>query len=121
MVSSVTLAFIRRRVAEFLTDSCRIEQRSGTVGELGTPVAGWRVVDADVPCRVIKGQSEIGRGGEQVSIVDEYTLITPVGTSLAVDYRVVMADGTIYQIVEVIDGRTDAVDAQAKMRQTRDG
>jgi hypothetical protein len=110
-------ALMRLRVQALLTDTCVIERETAGVGTMGEPLHQWGVVVADVPCRVITGARRSGAGyqniGSTESMIERFRLITPVGTPFAVDDRVQLSDGTVYQVVEVVDQLTDAVDTQA--------
>jgi len=78
-----------------------------------------------VPCRVIMSRqgtrpsADLIAGQEQ--LVDEYRLIVPYGTALAVNQRVTVDgdDGATYQVVGLIDRRTDATDSQAVLIRAR--
>lgn len=110
-------ALMRQRVNALLTDTCLIERESSGVGTMGQPLHQWDVVASAVPCRVITGARRAGAGyqniGSTESMIERFRLITPAGTVFAVDDRVTLADGTVYQVVEVVDQLTDAVDTQA--------
>lgn len=122
MVSASTLARIAARVALFMGDSCTIEAEVDAAGAMGEMTDTWAVVAADVACRVIDaretGVSAMANVGAQEAMVDTYRLIVPVGTALAVDQRVTVGSD-VYQIVALVDGRSDATDAQAVITRVR--
>lgn len=122
MIATHLLERIKARVALFLGDTCKIEAEVDAVGEMGEPTHTWAVVAAEVACRVIdarqSGLSAMMNVGEQEAMVDTYRLIVPVGTALDVDQRVTVG-GDVYQIVALVDGRSDAAEAQAVMTRVR--
>ena len=122
MVTTHLLERMKARVALFLDDTCTIEAEVDAVDEMGAPAHTWEVVEADVECRVIdarqSGISATMEVGAQEAMVDTYRLIVPVGTALAVDQRVTV-NSDVYQIVALVDGRSDAVDAQAVITRVR--
>lgn len=121
-----TIALVRQRVNEMLTETCSIERESGATGLMGQPLHGWETVADDVPCRVITiGQSSTRSEYESVgateALVERWRLIVPAGTSFAVDNRVRLSDGRTYQIVDVDDRLTDQAFVGAVMVRARDG
>ena len=122
MVATHLLERMKARVALFLGDSCTIEAEVDARGEMGEMTHLWSVVEADVACRVIDARKPGGSTtmdvGAQEAMVDTSRLIVPVGTALAVDQRVTV-NSDVYQIVALIDGRSDAVDAQAVITRVR--
>lgn len=126
MVSNRTLAIIKRRVNTYLTERCRIEREAGTRGQMGEPLHDSETVAADVPCRVIRlgqnsTQSEAEAVGSTEALIERWRLICPAGTTFAVDNRVWLADGRVYQIVDVDDRLTQEAFVSAVMVRARHG
>lgn len=125
MVSSRTRAIIRSRVNMYLTERCTIEREAGMTGLMGEPLHGYETVAEDVPCRIIMiGQSstrsEYDAVGATEALVERWRLICPAGTAFAVDERVRLADGRLYQIVDVDDRLTDEAFVSAVIVRARD-
>lgn len=124
MVSNRTTAIIRRRVNTTLTELCSIEHETGMKGSMGEPLHGWETVAADVPCRVIRANAA-SRGTEAVgsteALVERWRLICPAGTVFAVDNRVRLSDGRVFQIVGIDDRLTDEAFVSALMVRARNG
>jgi head-tail adaptor len=121
--SSQTLAIVRQNVSVMLTDSCTIERESTGLGDMGQPLHEFEVVASDVDCRVIMagsrttGSNNVAGGRE--ALTDRFRLILPVGTDISADYRVTMADGTVYDVVDVEAGLTDAAFVAAVVMRSR--
>lgn len=114
MVSNRTLAIIQRRVDTFLTERCSIERETGAKGRMGEPLHGWETVATNVPYRAItisqtSSTSEAKSVGATEALVERLQLIFKADVVLAVDYRVRLADGRVYQIVDINDRLTDKV------------
>lgn len=122
--SARTINLVRRNVNDLLTATCRIERETSSTGTMGEPLHDWDVVQADVPCRVIRLAKRTTTSAEQVgsqeTLVERYRLITPVGTNFAVDDRVVMSDGRVFQVVDVEDGLTDEAFAGVMLSRVRE-
>ncbi len=119
------LAQMRAAAESLMTDTCTLEARSASVGEYGEPTEEFVVVDASVPCRVIT-PAPMREGGENRATLareaqlDVYRLVVPYGTALDIDQRVTLAsDGAVYDVVDVLMGRTDATDRQAVIVRVR--
>lgn len=119
MVSAHRLARVKQRLEKYVDDVCTIKRRSATQGPRGETNPNYDIVAENVDCRVIKGESGMDDVGDQASLTETYRLIVPVGTELGVHYRVVLADGSKFEIIDVIDKRSDPVDAQALMVRER--
>lgn len=108
-----TVALMKARIAQTLTDTCTIERETSAVGAMGEPLHMVSAVYSDVACRVIRvgarNDSATADVGSRETIVEEYRLIVPVGTVLGVDDRVTVSDGTAYVITNVEDRLTDGV------------
>jgi len=113
------LADIRANVETYLDDTCTISREKQTSDSMGAPTGGKEIVASGVSCRVIKGRSDTENIGDQESLTETYRLIVPVGTALEVDYSVTLADDTVYQVIEIITQRSDAMDAQAMIKRVR--
>jgi head-tail adaptor len=122
-LSARTLAKVQQNVNVMLTDSCTIERETSGVGAMGEDLHENEVVASNVPCRLIRaglkstGSSNIVGGRE--SLLDRFRLILPVGTDVSADYRVRMADETIYQVVDVEAALTDATFVAAVIMRVR--
>jgi hypothetical protein len=122
-VSSQTLAIVRQNVGVMLTDRCTISRESAAVGDMGQPLHEDEVLASDIACRVIMagsrttGSNNVAGGREALS--DRFRLILPVGTDISADYRVTMADGTVYEVVDVEAGLTDAAFVAAVVMRAR--
>jgi len=118
MFPNQTKAMIRRYAALFMTDSCVIftTGESGT-DSMGAPIYGETTI-YDGPCRVITSTQSTAEQtrtvGEQAGLIEEYRLVVPYGTALAVDQRVRVGN-VEYSIVNVRQKHTDKTDAQAIM------
>lgn len=124
--SARTIAIVKKNVNAMLTERCNIERETAMTGLMGEPLHGWETVAADVPCRVIRvgqssTQSEYESVGATEALVERWRLICPAGTVFAVDNRVKMADGRVYQIVDVDDRLTDQAFVGAVMVRARNG
>jgi len=123
MTSSRNLAYIRQRLATFLTETATIEKRDiNAVDRLGVPVEdAFTLVSTDVACRVIdsrnrrNGWMEIGQAD---AMVDMYRIVFPVGTDVEQDYRITVG-ARKYHVVEVVDDRSDAADRQVSVKRIR--
>lgn len=124
-LSSQLLAKLRREAENLMKDTCKIEAESISVGSFGQPKPVWLLVANDLKCRVIMSRQgtrpTADQVGSQEQLVDEYRLIVPYGTALGVNQRVTVNgdDGALYQIVGLIDRRTDATDSQAVIIRAR--
>lgn len=126
MLRARTVNIIRQRVNQMLTERCSIERESGTKGRMGEPLHGKETVATDVPCRIISigqssTQSEYEAVGSTEAMVERWRLICPAGTAFTVDNLVRLADGRVYQIVDVDDRLTDQAFVSAVMVRARNG
>jgi len=121
-LSSRTLAIIRARVEDTLTERCAIERETRSRGAMGEPVPVWVVVASDMPCRVIRGkQGGYQEVGATESLVERWRVIFPLTAYFKVDDRIRMADGTLYQVVDVVDRWSDGAFVAALVVGVRDG
>lgn len=108
-VQSQTVAMIARITGGFLTETCTIEQEGDTTGEFGEPTHDWRIVAASVACRLItnpqRGSADGTAAGAE-TLLHEYRLIVPVGTTLEADMRVTVG-GLTYNVVRIETALTD--------------
>jgi hypothetical protein len=116
-------AIIRRQVEKQMTDRCLIERLADSRGSLGQPLQGiWETVGSNIPCRLItsKGATlpQTDVYADRVMMEDTYTISLPVGTQLALDYRITVGS-TSWRVATVLDGRTDAADVQAVLLRMR--
>jgi hypothetical protein len=123
-LSARTIAIVKQNVSEMLTDSCTIKRESGATGMMGEPLHDLVLVASGVACRVIRSSQRLGSSamqvvGSQEAMVEVYRLICPVGTSFLVDDVVTLADGSVYQVVNVEDQLTDEAFAGAVISRVR--
>lgn len=111
LLSSRTVALVRARVSEMLTDTCTLQRRIAAVGTMGEPKQQYVDVSVDVACRVIRAKPPTTNTaqpiGGAVGLKETYRLICPVGTPFLTHDRVVMSDDSVYQIMSVEDKLTD--------------
>jgi len=103
---------VRQNVSVMLTETCTIERETVSVGDMGQSLHEFAEVAADVACRIIRaGTNSTGSSnndGGREALTDRFRLILPVGTDISTDYRVRMADESLYQVVDVEAALTDA-------------
>jgi hypothetical protein len=112
----IVLPKIKTRLETFLTDLCTISRYANSHDGTGAPTGASELVASNVACRVIEGKSNIEDVGDQQTLTEWYRLIVPVGTDLGPDYIITLADGTVYQVIDLITQRTDAMDIQALIK-----
>jgi hypothetical protein len=121
--SARTLAKVQENVGAMLTDTCTIERETTATGDMGQELHENEVVATDVACRLIraglKSTGSSNNAGGIESLLDRYRLILPVGTVISTDYQVRMADGTIFQVVDVEAALTDAAFVAAVVVRSR--
>ena len=109
--SSRTIAKVRQIVGDTLTDVCDIDEQTTVTGSMGQVLQSWTTRSSGVMCRLIRAgasnSSDSGvQGGAEV-IEDSVRIILPYGSEVAVDYRLVVADGESYQVVAIEDALSD--------------
>jgi len=109
---------MRNLADSLMTDTCKIEVRGTAKGESGEVLQNvYTVVATGVSCRLIMQSTMTDRAdrtAERETITEQYRLVCPVGTALAVDQRVtITSDGLVYQVVDLIRSRTSETDEQA--------
>lgn len=112
---------LRRQTAAFFKETCKIEVKTQSSGSFGNQKRLLTLVANNVPCRVITSRTPRPAAeevGSAEAIVEQYRLIVPYGTALAVN-QVVTVGSTVYQIVDLVTERTDETDAQAVMVRAR--
>lgn len=121
--SARTLAKVQENVGVMLTDICTIERETTGTGDMGQELHENEVVATDVPCRLIRAGTRTtgssNNAGGRESLTDRFRLILPVGTVISTDYRVRMADETIYQVVDVEAALTDGAFVAAVVTRAR--
>lgn len=121
--SDRTIAIVTRNVSEMLTDSCTIKRLTGATGTMGEPLNQLELIASGVQCRVIRSKTPSDNAQQvvasQKSMVERYRLICPAGTAFLVDDVVTLADGSVYQVVQVEDKLTDGVFAGAVITRVR--
>ncbi|MEQ9027565.1 MAG: head-tail adaptor protein [Aggregatilineales bacterium] len=116
-------AIIERRLETFLNQTCDIQREDDARGEYGERIHIWTTVASAVACRVVSvnsssTSSESAMSGRQETIVDTYKLILPNGTTVGVDYRVIVG-GQTFDVVNVFDRWTDRMDTQVLIKRAR--
>jgi hypothetical protein len=120
-MNSRILAMIKNETEKWLVESCVIQKRAPTSSPRGAPKAEFENT-ATVDCRIIteqqgaRGAAEVIGGKE--TLTDAYRIILPAGTEIAKDYRVVSGEFT-YEIIGILDKRTDGNDVQVRARRMR--
>ena len=116
MIGGMLRDMLTARLREFLTETCVIEEEVIATDRYGAAAGTWRVVASGVACRVITetrmSGSDVQAVGSQEALIARRRLIVPVETVMGVNQRVTVG-GDVYQIVAVLEGHTNAVDAQA--------
>lgn len=110
------LARVREVAGRFLTETCVIEDEVIATDRYGAAAHTWRVSASDVACRIITetrmSGSDTTEIGSQVAMMERLRLVVPTGTALGVNQRVTVG-GTVYRVVALLEGHTDAVFASA--------
>ncbi len=123
MFPAALRARLQAQLEQMLTDVCSITRQTDAVDALGARTQTWVIVATNVKCRVIRAETKRNIGQQVVAVqealTESYRLIVPRGTSLSVDYRVTLTDGRVYDVVQVLDMNTDALDAQAEIVRRR--
>ena len=105
-----------------LDKTCTIERQNADRGEFGELLHNWQAVATDVSCRLIDAQvtnnSELQTTGNQEIMLQTARLILPAGTAIDVNYRVIIA-GVIYNVIAIVDSRSEAIDTQAVIMRER--
>jgi head-tail adaptor len=119
-----TIKRVQAMVNRYLTDSCTLLKQGDAKGTHNEPLNDWVVTASGVSCRVIRaGQQMNGSNaltGGRETLVDKHRLILPVGTTVAGEYRVEMADGRRYEVVDVMDDMTDSAYVQVIIKRLRE-
>ena len=122
MLPSTILNQLRTTVNRWLTETAIIERQTESRGVYGEQVHDWETVASGVACRVINaGNSNAGNNqqfGNQELMMDRYKIVMPTGTVVDVDYRITVA-GRVYDVVAIVDDRTDSTDVQAIVSRVR--
>jgi head-tail adaptor len=122
MLPSTILNQLRTTVNRWLTETATIERQTESRGVYGEQVHDWETVASGVACRVINaGNSNAGNNqqfGNQELMMDRYKIVMPTGTVVDVDYRITVA-GRVYDVVAIVDDRTDSTDVQAIVSRVR--
>jgi len=117
------LAQLRSITAQYLKETCTIQQQANAIDQYGgVDASQWNVVASNVPCRIIMqggaGNKLPQQVGEQESLIDAYRVIVPIGTGLAPNQRII-CNGIIYEVTQLITARTDETDEQAMVIRAR--
>jgi hypothetical protein len=121
--SARTLAKVQENVGVMQTEKCTIERETTATGDMGQELHENEVVATDVACRLIraglKSTGSSNNAGGRESLTDRFRIILPVGTVISTDYRVRMADDTLYQVVDVESALTDGAFVAAVVTRAR--
>lgn len=122
-ISASTLAIVQGNVSAMLTDTCTIERETAANGNMGQSLHEAEVIASGVACRLIraglKSTGSSNNDGGREALTDRFRLILPVGTVISTDYRVRMADDSLYQVVDVEAALTDAAFVAAVIVRSR--
>lgn len=122
MLTRQQLATMRAVSERFMKERALIEREANSRDALGGMAHDWEITAEDVPCRMItsKGATLPGTGivADREIMEDTYTISLPVGTVLETDYRITV-NAKRYNVVRVVDGRTEAADVQAVLIRAR--
>ncbi len=102
-------ATLRTKLDKWLNDTCKIEQSSVTIGDLGDVIESWSVVSASTDCRVIgAARSDTASVEGQETMTDVFRIVMPAATALEAGQRItVTGSGHVYQVSGVITDMTD--------------
>jgi hypothetical protein len=117
------LTYMRNMSDSLMTDTCTIEVRSTAKGASGETLQDvYTTVASSVACRLIGQSSQTAMGdriqptGDRETVTQQYRIICPYTTALAVDQRITLdSDGSQYQVVDLITARTQRTDVQAML------
>ncbi len=122
MINSNILAMLQAQVAQYLTDTCTIEQDTTVVDEFGGTTPAFVVVASSVACAVITIGTDrsikAGLTGDQQTITDEYRIILPNGQQIETGWRVTVGSD-VYHVTNILDKRTNETDVQVIARRQR--
>ena len=115
-----TIALMRVRVEQYLTDRCDIRRISAVTSGAGHTAEIPSIVQADVKCRVlpISKRNETEVTGEQEMGRTYFRLIVPYDTDLRQSDQVEIGSA-VYEVSALNDARTDATDLQATITRVR--
>lgn len=121
-LTSQMRAIIRAQVLSQMTSRCTIEREANSRDAIGGMTHDWEITASNVACRMITSKGATLPGAEIVehreTMEDTYTISLPYGTALETDYRITV-NGAAFNVVRVVDGRTDAADVQAVLVRAR--
>lgn len=120
MVNSQFTSFMERYTRRFQTESAVLSRRTTTTNVLGAPEIVYEDY-ATVTCRIILDQARRGEArnvAEREALVDVYRISLPAGTEIGDDCRVTVG-GVVYEVVGVLDARTDENDVQVRATRAR--
>jgi len=102
-----------------MTDRCDIRRMNAVTSGAGYSAEIPTVVAADVKCRVLPMKKQAGEvtGGQEMG-KNFFRLAVPYDTDLR-DGDQVEINGTIYEVMELNDVRTDATDLQATIARVK--
>jgi len=122
MISSQTVAWMRRYAERYLTQTALIEVQASTLDSFGGRTDAWETVAADVPCAIIRNVKisgdDIVQEGRRETMQSRYRLVVPHDTALSVDQRVTV-DGEVYHVVAIEIRTTNSVTATAIITEAR--
>ena len=114
-------AMLQRETNKWLTETCTLLKRQHATGPEGAPVEEYQAV-ATLPCRIItetqgaRGVSEAVAARE--TITDSYRVVLPAGTLIDDKHRIERG-GFTYEVVGILDKRTDGNEVQVRARRMR--
>lgn len=120
-MNSQIAAMIQRITEQYLTETCTLQKRVQQTNAVGVAIETFENTET-LACRIIT-ETAGGRGIAQEmagreTLTDAYRIVLPAGTSIGDDYRVV-SGGYTYEVVGILDQRTDGNDVQVRARRMR--
>jgi hypothetical protein len=113
-------ASLRTSTNRWLKDTCKIEQSSVSIGELGDAIETWAVVSAATACRVIRTNSGTRNLEGQETMTDTPTIVCPAGTAFATGQRItVSSTGFVYHVTGLETDMTDELFTAATVARQR--
>jgi len=116
MIGQWQIGLLKRHAHQYLSQRGTLEQQAATVDAYGAQSNVWQVVQADLPCRLIRignrTGSQVAPAGEQETLEETYRLILMPGVPLDVNQRLTV-EGVVYAVIQIEGSLTDAVFASA--------
>ena len=122
MIGEWQIGLLKRHAHQYLKERATLERQVSTTDSYGAQTNVWQVVQADVPCRLIRignrTNSQISAAGDQETLEETYRLILSPGAPLDVNQRVTVG-GLVYAVIQIEGALTDAVFASAIITRRR--